>query len=129
MADEVVRKRILLVDDEAGIRLTLPRILAKYGFDVTSVANVEDALAEIKAENFDALLSDLNLPLPNDGFAVVKAMRKRQPRCVNFILTGYPADESALQALDHEVAHYFTKPVDIEDLVSTIKAKLVTNGR
>lgn len=50
MADEVVRERIPLVVDEAGIRLTLPRILAKHDFDVTSVANVEAALAEIKAE-------------------------------------------------------------------------------
>jgi two-component system response regulator PilR (NtrC family) len=129
VADEVVRKRILLVDDEAGIRLTLPRVLAKHGFDVTSVANVEDALAEIKAEKFDALLSDLNLPRPNDGFVVVMAMRQHQRRCVNFILTGYPADESALQALDHQIAHYFTKPVDIDQLVSIIKAKLVTDGR
>jgi DNA-binding NtrC family response regulator len=124
-----VRKRILLVDDEAGIRLTLPRILGKHDFDVTSVANVKDALAEIKTEKFDALLSDLNLPLPNEGFAIVKAMRRHQPRCANFILTGYPADESAMQALDLQVAHYFTKPVDIEKLVSIIKAKLATNGR
>jgi len=122
---ESVRKRVLFVDAEAGIRLTLPRILAKNGFDVTSVANVEDALAEINAEKFDALLSDLNLPLPGEGFVIVKAMRKLQPHCVNFILTGYPADESTLQAVDHEVAHYFTKPVDIEDLVSTIRKKLI----
>jgi two-component system response regulator (stage 0 sporulation protein F) len=125
VAYESVRKRILFVDDEAGIRLTLPRILAKNGFDVTSVANVEDAVAEINAEKFDALLSDLNLPLPGEGFVIVKAMRKRQPHCVNFILTGYPANESALQAVDHEVAHYFTKPVHIEELVSTIREKLI----
>jgi DNA-binding NtrC family response regulator len=128
VADESVRKRILFVDDEAGIRLTLPRILAKHGFDVTSVANVKDALAEIKAEKFDVLLSDLNLPLPNEGFFIVSAMCRHQPRCINFILTGYPADESALQALDHKVARYFTKPVDIEELVSTIRKNLIAGS-
>ena len=86
--------RILFVDDEASIRLTLPRVLAKLGFDVTSSGTVADALAEIRTGQFDILLSDLNLPQPNAGFTVIEAMRKAQPRCINFILTGYPADES-----------------------------------
>ncbi len=124
VADEPIRKRILFVDDEPSIRLTLPRILAKHGFDVTSVSNVQDALTEIKAQKFDALLSDLNVPLRNEGLVVIEAMRRHQPRCVNFALTGYPGDESALQALDHQVAHYFTKPVDIEELVQVLNQNL-----
>ena len=124
MADELLRKRLLLVDDEIGIRLTLPRILSKHGFDVTSVASVEDAVNEIKTDSFDALLSDLNLPVPNQGFRVIEEMRRFQPHCVNFILTGYPADESLLRANGNGVAHYFIKPVDIEEMVDTMKNKL-----
>jgi DNA-binding NtrC family response regulator len=118
------KPRILFVDDEAGIRLTLPRVLAKFGFDITSVGSLDDALAEIRTERFDILLSDLNLPEPNAGFTVIAAMRKAQPRCVNFILTGYPADESLLRANGNGVAHYFIKPVDIEEMVETMKNKL-----
>ena len=44
------KARILFVDDELGIRLTLPRVLATFGFDITSVGTVDNALAEIKAE-------------------------------------------------------------------------------
>jgi DNA-binding NtrC family response regulator len=124
VADELLRKRILLVDDEVGIRLTLPRILTKHGFDVTSVANAADAVAEIQAEMFDALFSDLNLPAPNEGFRVIEEMKRFQPHCVNFILTGYPAENTALQATQHQVAHYFIKPVDIEELVRTLNKKL-----
>jgi YesN/AraC family two-component response regulator len=51
-------------------------------------------------------------------------MRKTQPRCINFILTGYPADESLQRAMGHDVAHYFIKPVEIEEMVETIKNKL-----
>lgn len=127
MADELLRKRLLLVDDEIGIRLTLPRILSKHGFDVTSVASVEDAVNEIQTDSFDALLSDLNLPVPNQGFRVIEEMRRFQPRCVNFILTGYPAEATAMQATHHHVAHYFIKPVDIAELVGTINKKLVEN--
>jgi len=121
---DLSRKRILFVDDEAGIRLTLPRILVKYGFNVTSVASVDEAVKEIKAHKFDVLLSDLNLPLANEGFVVIHAMRRHQPRCVNFILTGYPGDASAEKAIEQEVAHYFTKPVDLDELVRTIADKL-----
>jgi DNA-binding NtrC family response regulator len=129
MSDEPIRKRILFVDDEPSIRLTLPRILAKHGFDVTSVASVRDALTEIQAEKFDALLSDLNLPLLNEGFGVIEAMRQHQPHCVNFILTGYPDPVSAAEATEHQVAHYFTKPVPIEELVQVINQNLTVRGQ
>jgi two-component system response regulator (stage 0 sporulation protein F) len=118
------RPRILFVDDEQSIRLTLPRVLARHGFEVTSVANMEDAIAEVHAEKFDVLLSDLNLAHDNDGFRVIEEMRKAEPRCINFVLTGYPEDDTAQRADGHEVAHYFTKPVDIEEMVNTIKQKL-----
>ena len=125
MAKATCRKaRVLFVDDEASIRLTLPLVLAKFGFDITSVGSLDDALAQIQIERFDILLTDLNLPEPNAGFTVVEEMRKTQPRCINFILTGYPADESLQRAMGHDVAHYFIKPVEIEEMVETIKNKL-----
>ena len=115
---------MLFVDDEDSILFTLPRILAGFGFEVTAVCSVDDALTTIQNERFDVLLSDLNVPEPNAGFIVIEAMRKAQPRCLNFILTGYPAGDSVQLANGHEVAHYFTKPVDTEEMVKTIKGKL-----
>jgi DNA-binding NtrC family response regulator len=91
----------VFVDDEQAIRFTLPRILAKNGFEVTTVANVNDALAEIRTAKFDILLSDLNLPEANSGFVVIDEMRKTQPACVNFVLTGFPADETFKRAAGH----------------------------
>src|ERR1700683_1311773 len=107
MAEQPSPRRILFVDDEESIRLTLPRILAKNGFEVTSLARLDDALAEIRAQRYDVLLSDLNLPEVDGGFTLIEEMRKNQPHCVNFILTGYPAEESLQRAKAHKVAHYF----------------------
>src|SRR6267378_1434598 len=59
-----------------------------------------------------------------DGFAVVRAMRKAHPNCIAILLTGYPAFESAVQAIQDEVDGYFVKPADINSLVSTIERKL-----
>jgi len=122
-------KRLLFVDDEDNIRLTLPRILEKYGFEVTAVANVAEALAEMDHNKYDVLISDLNIEKPGDGFSIIAAMHTRQPKCANVILTGYPDFESALQAIRLSVADYFVKPVDIEALISAIKKERVRKVR
>jgi DNA-binding NtrC family response regulator len=123
------RKRILLVDDEPSIRLTLPVILRDHGFEVRSASTVAEAIAEINAKHFDALLSDLNINEERDGFRVVSAMRRVQPNCVTIILTGYPGFDSAVQALRHQVDDYVVKPADIEALVSCLREKFETRKR
>jgi DNA-binding response OmpR family regulator len=116
--------RLLFVDDEDNIRLTLPLLLEQHGFDVTSVPTVADALVQITAISFDVLLADLNIHKEGDGFLVIAAMRRAQPRCKNFILTGYPGLESAIRAIQNQVDDFFTKPADVEELVAKIKARL-----
>jgi len=119
-----IRKRLLFVDDEPSIRLTLPPVLENHGFVVTTAESVSDAIARLDHAHFDVLLSDLNIGQDGDGFQVVSAMRKRHPHCVNIILTGYPAFESAVLAIRHQVDDYVVKPADIDVLVSTINQRL-----
>jgi len=88
---------LLFVDDEPSLRVTLPAVLEQHGFTVTAAATVADALKALHSERFDALIADLKIGEPGDGFTVVSAMRRTQPQCFNFILTGYPAFETALQ--------------------------------
>ena len=59
-----------------------------------------------------------------DGFIVVRAMRKAQPKCVTIILTGYPAFDSAVQAIRDDVDDYFVKPANIDAQVRAIEWKL-----
>jgi DNA-binding NtrC family response regulator len=123
------RDRVLFVDDEPSIRLTLPPVLEGHGFAVTTAASVEDALAEIRKSRFDALLSDLNIGEEGDGFRVVTAMRSAQPRCVNVILTGYPAFESAVQAIRTQVDDYLVKPADVETIIGVLREKLASRRK
>jgi len=123
-SQKLLSKRLLFVDDEEGIRATLPLLLRARGFDVRVAANVAEALLETRTHDFDVLLSDLNIGKDDDGFTVVQAMRKAHPHCVNILLTGYPGFESALQAIHDEVDGYFVKPADLDSLVTTIEHKL-----
>lgn len=116
--------RVLFVDDEPGIRTTLPAILEQQGFTVTAVGRVDEALAAITSAQFDVLVSDLNIGQPGDGFVVVSAMRRTQPNCVTLILTGFPGFESALQAIRSQVDDYLIKPTPVPTLVNLIKNKL-----
>ncbi len=119
---------LLFVDDEPSIRLTLPPLLQERGFHVQVAANVSEALAAIKAHRFDVLLSDINIDRESDGFTVVEAMRKANPDAVTILLTGYPAFESAVRSIRVEVDDYFTKPADLDAIVSTIDRKLLARG-
>src|SRR5437588_3928121 len=116
--------RLLFVDDEPSIRLTLSSILEQAGFQVAVASTVAEALALITAQQYDVLVSDLNIGEPGDGFTVVSAMRRVQPEAVTFILTGYPAFETALRAIREQVDDFITKPTDIPELISSIQKKL-----
>ena len=118
------RNRILFVDDEPSIRLTLPPVLEQHAFEVKAAGTVADAVAEIKASRFDVLISDLNIEEGGDGLRIVGAMRENQPHCITLILTGYPGFDTAVDALRLRVDDYVVKPVDVETLVSSLRSRL-----
>lgn len=118
------RARILLVDDEPNILSTLAAILSQEGYRLSTASTVAEALRIIGTQPFDALIADLNIGEPGDGFTVVSAMRRTHPHCVNFILTGYPAFETALQAIRNQVDDYLVKPANVRDLVNSLETKL-----
>ena len=116
--------RVLFVDDEPGQRLTLPAILRGHGFEVCTASSVAQALTEMTTRSFDILISDLNIGEPGDGFTVVSAMRRTQPNCINFIVTGFPAFESALQAIQRQVDDVLVKPANVDRLIAMIDERL-----
>ena len=120
----LIRKRLLFVDDERGIRETLSLILLRNGFTVTLAESVEQALQQIEAQEFDLLLCDLNIERERDGYTVVRAMREVHPRCVTIILTGYPDLESAVEGIHLGVVDYITKPTNADELVALLTEKL-----
>src|ERR1017187_6476173 len=90
--------RILVVDDDETVLDTLSQVLQASGFQVSSAANVNQALALIGSQTFDALLSDLHMPQPGDGLTVVSAMRHASPKAVTIICSAFPEMQRATTA-------------------------------
>lgn len=121
------RKRLLFVDDESGIRATLPVILRRYGFTVTVAATVAEALEQIQTTEFDLLLCDLNIEREGDGYEVVRAIQKVNPTCVTMILTGNPGLESAREGIRLSINDYIIKPTNADALVALLAEKLASD--
>ena len=118
------KSRILVVDDNEGVRTTLAMVLKSANYEVTTASNVGEALDHISRESFDVLLSDLHMPNAGDGFTVVSAMRHTNPNAVTLVFSGYPALQEAMDAILLQADEILVKPMAIPDLLAVVREKL-----
>jgi CheY-like chemotaxis protein len=116
--------KILLAEDDSAVRGMLQAALERDGFNVVAVSGVREALSRIAGEHFDALLSDLHMPLAGDGFTVVSAMRHTHPQAITLVLSGYPEIDEALSAIRLQADEVLVKPIEMSALREIIHRKL-----
>jgi DNA-binding response OmpR family regulator len=121
---EVTTPRVLVVDDDEAVRVTVQEGLQRDGFEVVAAANVSDALRHIATQKFDVLLSDLHMPLAGDGFTLVSAMRHTHPEALTIVLSGYPALDEAMAAILSEADEILVKPFQIGPIKELIRTRL-----
>ena len=121
-----VSHRVLLVDDDEAVRDMMSATLEKKGFDVVPASSVTAALKLIITEKFDVLITDLHMPNPSDGFAVVTAMRHSQPDALTLLVSGYPDVKSAMDAILLEADDIIVKPFEAGKLAEMVHDKLLT---
>jgi DNA-binding response OmpR family regulator len=117
--------RVLLVDDDEGVRSMMTATLKGKGFEVVSAASVTEALKLIATESFDVLITDLHMPNPSDGFTVVSAMRHSQPDALTLLVSGYPDVKSAMDAILLEADDIIVKPFEAGKLAEMVHEKLL----
>jgi CheY-like chemotaxis protein len=122
--DAMAVTRILLVDDDDLIRLTMTEVLREHGFEVTAAANVPEALKHISSNVYDVLLSDLHMPGAGDGLTVVSAMRHANPKAVTMILSAFPEMDAASHAILLQADQILVKPMNVPALIEAIKERL-----
>ena len=116
--------RILVVDDEPGIRAVVRRALEKAGYQVLEADNGETAIEAINdGENrlmLDAVICDLRMPKIN-GLDAMAYFRRSYPHVPLIVLTGFPDTELAVSCLRDGVVDYLVKPVEAERLKAAVE--------
>ena len=115
--------KILVVDDEKGIREFLLITLKKQGYDVTLASNGEEAIGLLGQTVFDLVLVDIKMP-HGDGYSVLKAVKAKSPETVVIMITAYGSLESAVQAMREGAFDYISKPFNVSELKALLKTAL-----
>jgi len=118
-----VRRRVLVVDDEADFHATYERLLRREAFEVVSVTTRAAGLAALAAELFQLVISDLRLP-DGDGLDVVRAARGARASMPVIVVTGYPSDETRRAALAAGATTFLSKPFAAAVLMAAIRASM-----
>jgi CheY-like chemotaxis protein len=111
---------LLVVDDDAAVRLTLGAVLSEAGYSVTLSPDGADAVERITGSDYDVVLTDLRLGGALDGLDVLEHVRQRRPDTVTLLLTGYASVDSAIGALRNGAYDYLQKPCPPEELLATV---------
>jgi CheY-like chemotaxis protein len=112
MANLMKRPKVLLVDNDENDRLLTRRSLETQNCEVVLATSVTDALRQIAAQRFDVLITDLHMPDPGDGFAVVTAMRHSQPNALTLVVSDFPDVQKAMNAILLQADEVLVKPFD-----------------
>jgi PAS domain S-box-containing protein len=119
----VFGSRILLVDDEDGIRFTLGALLKKEGFQVDTAACRAEAASCITSTPYDLAFVDIMLATEN-GIDLLKDIKKLSPSTQVVMFTGCPEVESAAEAVRQGAFDYLTKPIRLETLMAVTRHAL-----
>ncbi|MGE7911103.1 response regulator [Lysinibacillus xylanilyticus] len=115
-------KRLLIVDDQPGIRLLLNEVLKKEGHVTYLAANGMEAL-KYAEEEMDCVLLDMKIP-GMDGIEILRRLKEKWPQLPVFMMTAYGELEVVQQALDLGAIRYFTKPFDIFEVRDEVNKAL-----
>jgi signal transduction histidine kinase len=112
--------RVLVVDDEEPVVVTVSGILELDGYDITATTSAARALELIQAEHFDVVLTDLRMGDVDGSDVLEKVCEERSAVTTTIVLTGYASLDSAIRVLRQGAYDYLVKPCDVLELRATV---------
>ncbi|GAC1323228.1 MAG: hypothetical protein NVSMB2_20820 [Chloroflexota bacterium] len=116
--------RVLVVDDEDSVMLTIQSILELDGYTVTGTTRGQEALDLLQTQSFDVVLTDLRLENGIDGLDILREAHALSAESVGIMLTGYASLETAVHALRAGAYDYLFKPCDVLELRAAVSRGL-----
>ncbi len=107
--------KILIVEDDTQLALTITRLIERWGHQVDTAANGEDAVRKVREKNFDLILLDVYLP-DTDAIQLIPRLKKVHPKQKIIAMTGYGTVELEKEIRKLGVIHYICKPIKSNEL-------------
>ncbi|MBI4614132.1 MAG: sigma-54-dependent Fis family transcriptional regulator, partial [Planctomycetes bacterium] len=120
-----MKRTILLVDDDEGLRESLERSVRRKGHEVQCASRVAGALERLRSEKIDLVLLDMKLP-DGSGLDVLTQARSLDPEILVVVMTAYPDVKTAVRAMKEGAADFLVKPFDLEELHRVVSRALET---
>jgi len=125
-------RKILIVDDDRFSRGAMEKLLQCHNYETFSCALAEEAMARLKQESFNILITDLHMP-GMDGFELIRNARMIQPGLLTVMTTGFSTEDVKCRAKEEKLDGFFSKPVDWDELHTLLDtlsgSKRVQNAR
>lgn len=118
-----MKRRILLVDDELAILLTLKAILEMHGFEVETAASAKEAEQKLDRSSYHMVITDMKMEKDTSGYDVIRAAKRQEYNPATAILTAYPT--LGTEWKNEGAQSLLVKPVGTEDLLRQIEALLI----
>jgi CheY-like chemotaxis protein len=118
-----MKRRLLLVDDDLAVLLTLKTVLEFHGFEVETAASTTEALARLESSTYQMVISDLRMETEDAGLKVLRAARLQGYDPATALLTAYPPSGEHWQSDPSD--SLLIKPLGTKDLLRQLEALLV----
>ena len=118
-----MKRRILLVDDDLAVLLTLKAVLELHGFEVETAASTAEAFSRLESGVYHMVISDLRMETEEAGLEVIRVARRQSYEPATALLTAYPPDGEHWS--EEHSDSLLVKPLGTSDLVRQVEALLV----
>ena len=119
--------RILVVDDDRGMRDYLEIMLSREGYDVNTASGGKEALTLCRKHKFDLVITDLKMS-GMDGVELLKSLKEVSPESMTILITGYASGETAVAAMKEGAYDYLEKNFNPDDLKNLVRGALSKKG-
>jgi len=126
-----MKRRILLVDDDLTVLLTLKAVLELHGFEVETAATTKEAFSRLESSTYHMVISDLRMETEKSGMEVIRAARRQSYDPATALLTAYPPSGEHVngeRATEEKPDSMLVKPLGTGDLLRQIEALLIRHA-
>src|SRR5438132_1082247 len=113
-------RRVLIADDEESIRHVLTELLEERGYEVRAVTDGEEAMRELSARDYDALVTDVRMPKMN-GLDLVRAAQTASPETTIIVMSAYGSHDLAIEAMKAGAYDYLGKPFRPDEVLLVLR--------